>query len=174
MTQSDNIHQASYSAFKTWNQNVSSLSFTEAVLLAASACYVGLVRRRAGCTPAKQCCNTDLLHRPKCFPIFVSFDHNQLLCSLIKRTTSCWFTCLYFLSPRYYMLENRPRNLYGMVCHSCQNAPRNTKECKIKTLHIVHAPSPFCLAIFLILLQIRRWSFAIAFSFPTFPRPLLN
>lgn len=31
---------------------------------------------------------------------------------------------------RYYMLENRPRNLYGMVCHSCQNAPRNTKECK--------------------------------------------
>ncbi|XP_040004730.1 tumor necrosis factor receptor superfamily member EDAR [Xiphias gladius] len=30
---------------------------------------------------------------------------------------------------RYYMLENRPRNLYGMVCHSCQNAPRNTKEC---------------------------------------------
>ncbi|XP_034042917.1 tumor necrosis factor receptor superfamily member EDAR-like isoform X2 [Thalassophryne amazonica] len=31
--------------------------------------------------------------------------------------------------PGYYLLENRPRNLYGMVCHSCQNAPRNTKEC---------------------------------------------
>ncbi|KAK2906209.1 tumor necrosis factor receptor superfamily member EDAR [Channa argus] len=31
--------------------------------------------------------------------------------------------------PGYYMLENRPRNLYGMVCHSCQNAPRNTREC---------------------------------------------
>uniref|UniRef100_A0A7N6BXN5 Tumor necrosis factor receptor superfamily member EDAR death domain-containing protein n=1 Tax=Anabas testudineus TaxID=64144 RepID=A0A7N6BXN5_ANATE len=31
--------------------------------------------------------------------------------------------------PGYYMLESRPRNLYGMVCHSCQNAPRNTKEC---------------------------------------------
>ncbi|XP_028291528.1 tumor necrosis factor receptor superfamily member EDAR isoform X1 [Gouania willdenowi] len=31
--------------------------------------------------------------------------------------------------PGYYMLENRPRNLYGMVCHSCQNAPKNTKEC---------------------------------------------
>ncbi|KAM9709333.1 tumor necrosis factor receptor superfamily member EDAR isoform 1-T2 [Menidia menidia] len=31
--------------------------------------------------------------------------------------------------PGYYMLKNRPRNLYGMVCHSCQNAPRNTKEC---------------------------------------------
>ncbi|XP_029968372.1 tumor necrosis factor receptor superfamily member EDAR [Salarias fasciatus] len=31
--------------------------------------------------------------------------------------------------PGYYMLQNRPRNLYGMVCHSCQNAPRNTKEC---------------------------------------------
>lgn len=31
--------------------------------------------------------------------------------------------------PGYYMLETRPRNLYGLVCHSCQNAPRNTKEC---------------------------------------------
>ncbi|XP_072253343.1 tumor necrosis factor receptor superfamily member EDAR [Leuresthes tenuis] len=31
--------------------------------------------------------------------------------------------------PGYYMLKNRPRNLYGMVCHSCQNAPSNTKEC---------------------------------------------
>ncbi|XP_070770962.1 tumor necrosis factor receptor superfamily member EDAR [Enoplosus armatus] len=31
--------------------------------------------------------------------------------------------------PGYYMLENRPRNIYGMVCHSCQNAPRNTKKC---------------------------------------------
>ncbi|XP_035378848.1 tumor necrosis factor receptor superfamily member EDAR isoform X2 [Electrophorus electricus] len=31
--------------------------------------------------------------------------------------------------PGYYILENRPRNIYGMVCHSCQNAPRNTKEC---------------------------------------------
>nr|XP_046219386.1 tumor necrosis factor receptor superfamily member EDAR-like isoform X2 [Oncorhynchus gorbuscha] len=30
--------------------------------------------------------------------------------------------------PGYYIQENRPRNLYGMVCHSCQNAPRNTKE----------------------------------------------
>ncbi|KAK5921136.1 hypothetical protein CgunFtcFv8_024863 [Champsocephalus gunnari] len=29
----------------------------------------------------------------------------------------------------FFMLETRPRNLYGMVCHSCQNAPRNTKEC---------------------------------------------
>uniref|UniRef100_H2SET4 Ectodysplasin A receptor n=1 Tax=Takifugu rubripes TaxID=31033 RepID=H2SET4_TAKRU len=37
--------------------------------------------------------------------------------------------------PGYYMLENRPRNQpYGMVCHSCQNAPRNTKECKKKPL----------------------------------------
>ncbi|XP_062861762.1 tumor necrosis factor receptor superfamily member EDAR [Trichomycterus rosablanca] len=31
--------------------------------------------------------------------------------------------------PGYYILENRPRNIYGMVCHSCQNSPRNTKEC---------------------------------------------
>uniref|UniRef100_A0A8C7NYM1 Tumor necrosis factor receptor superfamily member EDAR death domain-containing protein n=1 Tax=Oncorhynchus mykiss TaxID=8022 RepID=A0A8C7NYM1_ONCMY len=33
--------------------------------------------------------------------------------------------------PGYYIQENRPRNLYGMVCHSCQNAPRNTKECML-------------------------------------------
>uniref|UniRef100_A0A3Q1EFG3 Ectodysplasin A receptor n=1 Tax=Acanthochromis polyacanthus TaxID=80966 RepID=A0A3Q1EFG3_9TELE len=33
--------------------------------------------------------------------------------------------------PGYYMLENRLRNLYGMVCHSCQNAPPNTKECTL-------------------------------------------
>lgn len=33
--------------------------------------------------------------------------------------------------PGYYMLENRPRNHYGMICHSCQNAPRNTKECML-------------------------------------------
>ncbi|KAA0715359.1 Tumor necrosis factor receptor superfamily member EDAR [Triplophysa tibetana] len=30
----------------------------------------------------------------------------------------------------YYILENRPRNIYGMVCHSCQNAPKNVKDCK--------------------------------------------
>uniref|UniRef100_UPI003AAF4540 tumor necrosis factor receptor superfamily member EDAR n=1 Tax=Centroberyx gerrardi TaxID=166262 RepID=UPI003AAF4540 len=39
-------------------------------------------------------------------------------------------TCL----PGYYILENRPRNLYGKVCHSCQNAPRNTKECMRTTI----------------------------------------
>ncbi|NXP77023.1 EDAR factor, partial [Ramphastos sulfuratus] len=32
--------------------------------------------------------------------------------------------------PGYYMLENRPRNIYGMVCYSCLLAPPNTKECK--------------------------------------------
>uniref|UniRef100_A0A8D0DJL7 Tumor necrosis factor receptor superfamily member EDAR n=1 Tax=Salvator merianae TaxID=96440 RepID=A0A8D0DJL7_SALMN len=31
--------------------------------------------------------------------------------------------------PGYYMLENRPRNIYGMVCYSCSMAPPNTKEC---------------------------------------------
>ncbi|XP_048883095.1 tumor necrosis factor receptor superfamily member EDAR [Brienomyrus brachyistius] len=31
--------------------------------------------------------------------------------------------------PGYYILENRPRNIYGMVCHSCQNAPKNIKDC---------------------------------------------
>ncbi|XP_053733655.1 tumor necrosis factor receptor superfamily member EDAR [Synchiropus splendidus] len=37
--------------------------------------------------------------------------------------------------PGYYMLENRQRNLGwdGMVCHSCQNAPPNTKECMPST-----------------------------------------
>ncbi|KAF7252558.1 Tumor necrosis factor receptor superfamily member EDAR, partial [Varanus komodoensis] len=30
--------------------------------------------------------------------------------------------------PGYYMLENRPRNIYGMVCYSCSLAPPNTKE----------------------------------------------
>ncbi|XP_057352846.1 tumor necrosis factor receptor superfamily member EDAR isoform X3 [Manis pentadactyla] len=30
--------------------------------------------------------------------------------------------------PGYYMLENRPRNIYGMVCYSCLLAPPDTKE----------------------------------------------
>uniref|UniRef100_A0A6Q2Z181 Tumor necrosis factor receptor superfamily member EDAR death domain-containing protein n=1 Tax=Esox lucius TaxID=8010 RepID=A0A6Q2Z181_ESOLU len=42
--------------------------------------------------------------------------------------------------PGYYILENRPRNLYGMVCHSCQNAPRNTKECITKAVSSGKAP----------------------------------
>lgn len=56
------------------------------------------------------------------------------VCLPVNLSRSCVahvFIYLYLLlCPRYYMLENRPRNLYGMVCHSCQNAPRNTKECK--------------------------------------------
>lgn len=51
------------------------------------------------------------------------------------------------MSPRYYMLENRPRNLYGMVCHSCQNAPRNTKECKANLFSFLF-PSPSFLTTF--------------------------
>ncbi|XP_073710822.1 tumor necrosis factor receptor superfamily member EDAR [Misgurnus anguillicaudatus] len=35
--------------------------------------------------------------------------------------------------PGYYILENRPRNIYGMVCHSCQNAPKNIKDCMKST-----------------------------------------
>ncbi|XP_078514248.1 tumor necrosis factor receptor superfamily member EDAR isoform X1 [Lissotriton helveticus] len=31
--------------------------------------------------------------------------------------------------PGYYMLENRPRNSYMMVCYSCLLAPPNIKEC---------------------------------------------
>lgn len=34
----------------------------------------------------------------------------------------------------YYMLENRPRNIYGMVCYSCLLAPPNTKECKCSAI----------------------------------------
>lgn len=36
----------------------------------------------------------------------------------------------------YYMLENRPRNIYGMVCYSCLLAPPNTKECTGATLGV--------------------------------------
>ncbi|KAI1885418.1 hypothetical protein AGOR_G00219950 [Albula goreensis] len=43
--------------------------------------------------------------------------------------------------PGYYILENRPRNIYGMVCHSCQNAPKNTKECFRSTTGVGRAPS---------------------------------
>ncbi|KAM4700938.1 tumor necrosis factor receptor superfamily member EDAR isoform 2-T2 [Discoglossus pictus] len=31
--------------------------------------------------------------------------------------------------PGFYMLENRPRNIYGMVCYSCALAPPKVKEC---------------------------------------------
>lgn len=55
------------------------------------------------------------------------------------------------------MLETRPRNLYGLVCHSCQNAPRNTKECKSKTLSFTSLATSSC--VFVI-------------SFPKFPSPL--
>ncbi|CAI9535496.1 unnamed protein product, partial [Staurois parvus] len=34
--------------------------------------------------------------------------------------------------PGYYMLESRPKNIYGMVCHSCSLAPPNVKECSKK------------------------------------------
>ncbi|CAJ1079888.1 tumor necrosis factor receptor superfamily member EDAR [Xyrichtys novacula] len=32
--------------------------------------------------------------------------------------------------PGYYRLETRPSSPFAMVCHSCQNAPPNTKECE--------------------------------------------
>ncbi|KAM4796121.1 tumor necrosis factor receptor superfamily member EDAR [Rhinophrynus dorsalis] len=31
--------------------------------------------------------------------------------------------------PGYYMLENRPKSMYGNVCYSCVSAPPNIKEC---------------------------------------------
>uniref|UniRef100_A0A8D0L1T5 Tumor necrosis factor receptor superfamily member EDAR n=1 Tax=Sphenodon punctatus TaxID=8508 RepID=A0A8D0L1T5_SPHPU len=43
--------------------------------------------------------------------------------------------------PGYYMmLENRPRNIYGMVCYSCLLAPRNTKECAGATSRVTLSP----------------------------------
>lgn len=83
-----------------------------------------------------------VFHTPACFtPSSLSlhslFVYRRYHRGLLRRigwvkSMSCvaqWHgRCL--VSFRYYMLENRPRNLYGMVCHSCQNAPRNTKECK--------------------------------------------
>nr|DBA33262.1 TPA: hypothetical protein GDO54_000974 [Pyxicephalus adspersus] len=36
--------------------------------------------------------------------------------------------------PGYYMMENRPKSIYGMVCHSCSLASPNVKECgSVKT-----------------------------------------
>ncbi|XP_030642450.1 tumor necrosis factor receptor superfamily member EDAR [Chanos chanos] len=43
--------------------------------------------------------------------------------------------------PGYYILENRPRNIYGKVCHSCQNAPPNTKEC-MRTTPVIGGRAP--------------------------------
>lgn len=42
--------------------------------------------------------------------------------------------CLPSPARSYYMLENRPRNIYGMVCYSCLLAPPNTKECECPLL----------------------------------------
>ncbi|XP_063809892.1 tumor necrosis factor receptor superfamily member EDAR isoform X1 [Pseudophryne corroboree] len=42
--------------------------------------------------------------------------------------------------PGFYMLENRPKSIYGMVCHSCSLAPPNTKEC-IGTQHYASGSS---------------------------------
>ncbi|KAB1256837.1 Tumor necrosis factor receptor superfamily member EDAR [Camelus dromedarius] len=33
--------------------------------------------------------------------------------------------------PGYYMMENRPRNIYGLVCYSCLLAPPHTKESEL-------------------------------------------
>lgn len=49
------------------------------------------------------------------------FSHIILICTVLP---------LLALLCSYYMLENRPRNIYGMVCYSCLLAPPNTKECK--------------------------------------------
>ncbi|XP_007902639.1 tumor necrosis factor receptor superfamily member EDAR [Callorhinchus milii] len=35
--------------------------------------------------------------------------------------------------PGYYILDNKSRNTYTMVCHSCSLAPPNTKECISRT-----------------------------------------
>lgn len=66
---------------------------------------------------------------------------SSLLCSVVALPVGAvWvLTSFFCVDFRYYMLENRPRNQpYGMVCHSCQNAPRNTKDCK----PVRSSPSP--------------------------------
>ncbi|XP_056411995.1 tumor necrosis factor receptor superfamily member EDAR isoform X2 [Hyla sarda] len=42
--------------------------------------------------------------------------------------------------PGFYMLESRPKSIYGMVCHSCSLAPPSVKEC-IGTPHYVPGSS---------------------------------
>ncbi|XP_075708769.1 tumor necrosis factor receptor superfamily member EDAR isoform X2 [Rhinoderma darwinii] len=42
--------------------------------------------------------------------------------------------------PGFYMLESRPKSIYGMVCHSCSLAPPGIKEC-IGTPHYVPGSS---------------------------------
>lgn len=34
--------------------------------------------------------------------------------------------------PGFYVLESRPKSIYGMVCHSCSLAPPSVKECSRK------------------------------------------
>ncbi|KAM9320784.1 tumor necrosis factor receptor superfamily member EDAR [Gastrophryne carolinensis] len=54
----------------------------------------------------------------------VFFRANVLTPGDAKNDAECG-PCL----PGHYMLENRPKNIYGMVCHSCALAPPNVKEC---------------------------------------------
>lgn len=42
--------------------------------------------------------------------------------------------------PGFYVLESRPKSIYGMVCHSCSLAPPSVKEC-IGTPHFVPGSS---------------------------------
>lgn len=42
--------------------------------------------------------------------------------------------------PGFYVLESRPKSIYGMVCHSCSLAPPSVKEC-IGTPHYVPGSS---------------------------------
>ncbi|GAB0178970.1 tumor necrosis factor receptor superfamily member EDAR [Grus japonensis] len=60
--------------------------------------------------------------------------------------------------PGYYMLENRPRNIYGMVCYSCLLAPPNTKESDLSgqghlaTALIIAMSTIFIMAIAIVLI----------------------
>lgn len=56
-----------------------------------------------------------------------------MLCCSILIYTVLPHLALHF---SYYMLENRPRNIYGMVCYSCLLAPPNTKECKCLAISV--------------------------------------
>lgn len=72
-------------------------------------------------------------------PTWVILCHGYAKCSALA-CGNAWLTCLLYLvfpSYSYYILENRPRNIYGMVCYSCLLAPPNTKECEC-TLSFYH------------------------------------
>lgn len=80
-------------------------------------------------------------------------NHGHAKWSVLACVTPGSAACsvLSLLPCSYYMLENRPRNIYGMVCYSCLLAPPHTKECEcscpsVRAVLLPHclSPSPGC------------------------------